>query len=207
MTLESQSIPITSIPHADTTSQGVDDHHDQAHTLASHSTEAHAELTGVGVDDHHNESHSHSGQALQTLHVERTTAFTTTTILPSDNTIPQSTEGGELFTLAITPAAGANVLKIDVQLQLSHSAVISNRLTIALFKDSDASAIAVQSSEDQVSGSSEIVVLTHFISAGAASAQTFKIRVGGNQAGTLTVNKVLFGGILASGMQITELAA
>lgn len=39
--------------HASLTSVTSDQHHAQAHTLASHSTKAHSELTGIGASDHH----------------------------------------------------------------------------------------------------------------------------------------------------------
>ena len=39
--------------HSSLTGIGTDDHHAQAHTLASHSTKDHSELTGVGTSDHH----------------------------------------------------------------------------------------------------------------------------------------------------------
>lgn len=43
--------------HANTTGRGTDDHHAQAHSLASHSSKAHSELTGVTNDQHHAKSH------------------------------------------------------------------------------------------------------------------------------------------------------
>ena len=48
--------------HAHSHLSGVtpDQHHAQAHNLASHSTKAHAELTGVTSDQHHARSHDHS---------------------------------------------------------------------------------------------------------------------------------------------------
>lgn len=52
--------------HASTTGQTSDDHHPQAHTLASHSTKAHTELTNVTSDQHHPQAHtlaSHSTKA------------------------------------------------------------------------------------------------------------------------------------------------
>lgn len=43
--------------HGSLTGVTSDQHHAQAHTLASHSTKAHAELTGVGANDHHAQLH------------------------------------------------------------------------------------------------------------------------------------------------------
>ena len=68
-------LPAAAVAHSATTGQGTDDHHAQAHSLASHSSEAHSELTGVGTDDHHTQAHtiaSHSdttatGTELETL--------------------------------------------------------------------------------------------------------------------------------------------
>ena len=39
--------------HSSLTGVTADQHHAQAHTLASHSTKAHSELTGIGASDHH----------------------------------------------------------------------------------------------------------------------------------------------------------
>ncbi|MBA7624936.1 hypothetical protein ES703_32356 [subsurface metagenome] len=44
--------------HAELTNVTSDQHHPQAHTLASHSTKAHTELTNVTANQHHNESHT-----------------------------------------------------------------------------------------------------------------------------------------------------
>jgi len=46
--------------HSHLSGIGANDHHAQAHTLASHSTKAHSELTGVTSDQHHARSHDHS---------------------------------------------------------------------------------------------------------------------------------------------------
>jgi len=43
--------------HSSLQSIGVDDHHSQAHTLASHSTKPHSALTGVTSDQHHAQAH------------------------------------------------------------------------------------------------------------------------------------------------------
>lgn len=53
-------------PHSALSGVGVDDHHNEAHTLTSHSSKAHSELSGVGADDHHAQAHtltSHSSRA------------------------------------------------------------------------------------------------------------------------------------------------
>jgi len=46
--------------HSELTTVTSDQHHNESHSLASHSSKDHSELTGVGVDDHHNKSHGHT---------------------------------------------------------------------------------------------------------------------------------------------------
>jgi hypothetical protein len=55
----------------------VDDHHPQAHTLASHSSKAHSELTGIGANDHHG----------QPSDVAYSSAWNGVTIAPSKNAV------------------------------------------------------------------------------------------------------------------------
>jgi len=74
-------LPAASVAHSATTGQRTDDHHAQAHTLASHSTEAHSELTGFGAGDHHAEAHqaAHNSGGGDALKLDDLTA-------PDDNT-------------------------------------------------------------------------------------------------------------------------
>jgi len=54
------------LPHTNLAGVTSDQHHPQAHTLASHSSKAHSELTGIGANDHHPQAHtlaSHSTKA------------------------------------------------------------------------------------------------------------------------------------------------
>ncbi len=54
------------LPHANLAGVSADQHHPQAHSLASHSSKAHSELTGIGANDHHAQAHalaSHSSKA------------------------------------------------------------------------------------------------------------------------------------------------
>lgn len=52
------------LPHANLASVTSDQHHAQAHSLASHSSKAHSELTGVGANDHHPQTHSHAHSSI-----------------------------------------------------------------------------------------------------------------------------------------------
>lgn len=129
------------------------------------------------------------------------------TAIPNDDTIPQSHEGIEVMTLAITPTSAANKLKIEV---VAHHANNGAHHVTALFKDSDADALAVAYSQE---GASAPVnhSFTHYMTSGTASTITFKVRVGGNGA-VVTFNgdnnnAALYGGVLSSSITITEIKA
>jgi len=133
------------------------------------------------------------------------------TVMPEDDTIPQNDEGVEFLTLDITPTSATNKLKIEVHGFWNTQA--QNWATMALFQDSTANALnAVTIIEI---GSVNATVLTgtslvHFMDAGTTSTTTFKVRVGSKAAGNVTMNGVndvrKFGGVMGSGITITEIA-
>ncbi len=131
---------------------------------------------------------------------------TGTTVLPFDDTIPQSTEGDQYMSLAITPKSTTNTLVIQVVAMLSTSIV--NNLSMALFQDSTAGAL--NAVNDTTAGNLYVIslVLQHIMAAGTTSATTFKIRAGGSLAGTTTFNGSaggrLFGTIPKSSISIWE---
>jgi hypothetical protein len=133
---------------------------------------------------------------------------TGTTQMPFDDTIPQITEGDQYMTQAITPASGANVLEIDVQAQLTNSA--ANGQIMSLFQDATANALAAIVENVTVN---ELTCLTlgHVMRAGTTSATTFRMRSGGNAAGTTTFNgsggSRRFGGVANSFMKVQEIMA
>jgi hypothetical protein len=147
-------------------------------------------------------------EVVQLVNVTDGALNTGSTFIPKDDTIPQITEGDEYMTLAITPKAATNKLKIDVVFNGSMTA--SGRLLVALFQDSTANALAVGGNyvpTDMTNGIRP-VVFTHYMLAGTTSATTFKVRAGG-QAGAVTFNGEsaarILGGILSSSITITEI--
>jgi len=132
-----------------------------------------------------------------------------TGLIPTDDTIPQNTEGDEYMTLAITPTNTANALRIEVVVNASNS-VVSNTITVALFQDSTADAIAACITNIPAAANQRVCIpLTHYMTAGTASATTFKIRAGASGASTTTFNGASatreLGGIMASSITITEI--
>jgi hypothetical protein len=152
-----------------------------------------------------------TGAVVQVKNVMDFNKVNGSTVMPEDDTIPQNNEGVEFLTLAITPTSATNKLKIEVHGFWNTQA--QAWATMALFQDSTANALnAVTIIEI---GSVNATVLTgtslvHFMDAGTTSATTFKVRVGSKDAGNVTMNGVndarKFGGVMGSGITITEIA-
>ncbi len=150
------------------------------------------------------------GYPVQTVKTQTGAVATGTTVMPSDDSIPQNTEGDEYMTLAITPKSATSTLYITVHALLSSntSASAAGICSGALFQDSTADALAASSVYADNAGSSVIVSFTHTMTSGTTSARTFKFRAGPGAAATMTFNGVsggrLFGGVAASSIVITE---
>ena len=150
-----------------------------------------------------------NGRVLQIVNVQNGAIVTGTTTIDYDDGIPQNTEGDEYMTLAITPSNTNNLLKIEVTTMASNSSV--NHMITLLFQDTTTSALAAITAYQGVATGSVAVSFTHYMTAGTTSATTFKVRVGGEGAGTTSFNGQntarRFGGTMASSITITEVAA
>ena len=149
-----------------------------------------------------------AGKVLQMVRLQTGAYATGTTVSPVDNTIPQNTEGNEFMTLAITPTASDSILQVDVIYMGSFNS--SHYLTVALFRDSTAGALAATLFGLYGADKPFTTGFTHGVTAGSTSATTFKIRAGGGAAGTMRFNghsAAMFGGVMASSITITEIAA
>jgi len=164
-----------------------------------------AQLVDAAVED----TKVADGAVVQVVNVQDATLATGTTVLPVDNTVPQNTEGDEVMTLAITPKSTTNKLQIEVVCQLSSSVI--NDLAAALFQDSTASALAAAATFQITATGRVQVALCYFMVAGTVSETTFKVRVGGPNAGTTSFNGALgaglFNGVGYSSITITEIKA
>jgi hypothetical protein len=151
-----------------------------------------------------------SGDVVQVVNTQTGAVATGTTIIPSDNTIPQNNEGTEFMTLAITPKSATNKLIIRVTAVVSNSAA-NNWLASALFQDSTADALACAPLFQATASASVTISYSYYMTAGTTSATTFKVRCGGHIAGTTTFNGTggtrTYGGVSASSITITEIAA
>lgn len=159
---------------------------------------------GAGVDG------SFRGIALIQRVVTLNAAVATgTTVTPKDDSIPQITEGDEYMTRAITPTATTNRLVIEVVVNVANSGA-SGGLTLALHQDATANALAAVTRSIPSADLISQLKLTHEMAAGTTSSTTFRVRVGGT-ANTTTFNGQagarLMGGVMASSIVITEIAA
>lgn len=150
-----------------------------------------------------------TGEIVQVIHDQVSTATTGTTAMPSDDSIPQNDEGDEYMSLAITPTNAANKLYIEVVITLGHSET-SNPLSVALFQDTTANALAaVVSHTPAVANQAVSLSFNYEMGAGTILETTFKIRAGGGTGPTLTFNGTaaarIFGGVMASSIRITEI--
>jgi hypothetical protein len=80
------------------------------------------------------------GEIVQCVAVKSVSSgsFSPGTIIPADNTIPQSNEGSQAYFSTIKPTSPCNFLQIEAHL---HVATSSGNAIAALFKDSDANAL------------------------------------------------------------------
>ena len=149
------------------------------------------------------------GKIVQVVNVIDSAVATGTTILPSDDTIPQNTEGIEVMTLAITPTSATNKLLIEVFVNMGVN-IGGERRGVALFQDSTAGALGA--SADYESGGNEPIPLSmnHYMTSGTVSETTFKVRIGISAAATVTFNGHssgrINGGVMSSSITITEIA-
>ena len=146
------------------------------------------------------------GKILQVVNSTSTAVATTTTTTPFDDTIPQSGEGGEFLTQAITPDHASNKLLITFN---GFTTVNPTAwMTIALFQDSTAGALAATTELRYGNTWGGGSTLIHYMAAGTTSSTTFKIRIG-LTSGTVTLNGQsggrLFGGVCSSSLTIMEI--
>ena len=150
-----------------------------------------------------------TGSVLQVVNYQTGAVATGAGTIPQDNTIPQITEGTEYMTLAITPTSATSKLRIDVVVNGAASA--SNSYLVALFQDSTVNALAAINHNVAANNVAVDAKFTHYMTSGTTNSTTFRVRAGCATAGTFTFNGQsagqLMGGVMASSITITEIAA
>jgi hypothetical protein len=156
------------------------------------------------------------GAVLQTLVASTNTASTNASGsggggIPLDNTIPQNTEGVEILTRAITPAATANKVLVQGSINLAVDGSGNRNGTLALFKNSDANAIWAGFFNLPYSGFT-VANFSFLDSPATTSATTYKLRIGLDAAvsgGSFYINRwsggSLYGGVAVSSLICKEI--
>ena len=148
------------------------------------------------------------GNGVGFVYTNMTSVIAHTASIPIDDTIPQSSEGTNVMSLAITPSSATSVLEIVAEVPFENSTA-SQTQVIALFQDATANALAANwHGMDQNADADGVIYLTHRMVAGTTSATVFKINVG-TTSGTMTINgsggNRRFGGTMAARFSIREI--
>lgn len=165
--------------------------------------------TGSGELDTYGVSNISDGAIKNVVSYETGAVATGTTVVPYDDSIPQSGEGDQYMSLNFVPSNSNDKLMITVTGFFSSSATM-NLMAVSLFQDSTADALATMAySEKTDVGSPKPITFSHYMKAGTTSLTTFKVRAGQDTAGTTTFNGIggsrFYGGVMASSIRIEEI--
>lgn len=138
------------------------------------------------------------------------TVQTITTQIPTDNSIPQNTEGTQIASVTITPQSATSFLRIDVVIP-AFTVTVNVTPVAAIFRDSDVGALAATAGQTPASNTN-FRTFSAIVASGSTAATTFKLRFGPNAAATIFVNgyagpTTFFGGVCHTGLIVTEYGA
>jgi len=126
------------------------------------------------------------GDSIQDFSQSAQQGLSTTSLIPYDNTIPQSSEGGELLAVPFTPKSACNFIEIEVLMSLRHTAI--SAVIAAIFIDSATDAVVVGWTYVAVANGPAQMHIRYRLPAASTATRTYRIRAGAAVAGTLTVN-------------------
>lgn len=152
-------------------------------------------------------SSSGTGEVVQHVSTSSAAYVTCNTGIPTDDTIPQQTEGNQIVTVTITPTDATHRLIIRAFGSTKKQFASTSNGAAALFQDATANAL---SSAIIGQGGGESFVVTYEMVAGTTSPTTFKLRVGPPLAGGfLYVNgsstNRLYGGTAFTTIEVWEI--
>ena len=151
------------------------------------------------------------GQVVQTVATSTGSASTFGTgggeMIPLDNTIPQSGEGTQILSKAITPKSIYNVMRVEAAAYMTVNSAV--HVIMALF-NGGANALAAMTVL-QGNANTGAFPLRYTAVASSASAITYSLRAGPATSATVTLNgqggSQIFGGTLLSSMTVNEIWA
>lgn len=149
------------------------------------------------------------GTLAQAVRVTSATYQTCSTDFPCDNTIPQITEGDELFNVSITPTNASSTLLIRFSGFVGSTT--ASEVGAGLFVDATANALNAVNARSNSAAGCVPMILEHSVSAGSTSARTYRIRLGPDVGGAAnaflngdnTARK--FGGVATASLEVQEI--
>ena len=149
-----------------------------------------------------------SGKVLQVTRSTTTSVITCGTAIPWDDTIPQSSEGNEVLTIAITPISATSIIYLKFDASGSANGAVANSATIAFFKDSNTNAIyATQVPFWTADGYGAKFNGSYSELSSSTTLRTYKVRIGINNANSIFINGNASGGRQYGGVSIAQLEA
>ena len=153
-----------------------------------------------------------AGEVIQTVYTTNSTATASSAVIPPDGTIPQSGEGVQLMSQAITPKLASSKIRVSAVVHIGSSA--GPDAVIALFKDAGADALSVSYAGLSGTGSGENVALTlrYYENAVDTTSRTYALRFGPDSTGAIYANAIEAGtapfgaGMLVSSLTVEEIA-
>ncbi len=135
----------------------------------------------------------------------------TSNTIPYDDTIPQSGEGAQFMSQAITPTSATNILHVEHNGTYGTNTGTAADIIVALFQDAVANAIAANIMVIANALNPGSIYLGYKKVASTSSSTTFKINAGSPQAVTTTINGAnntrALGGVMASFLRVRELSS
>lgn len=148
-----------------------------------------------------------NAKVMQVVSLLDTATYSGTSNFPTDDTVPQKTEGWALFEQAITPLEATS--KIDVLVVVNCSVSAAEWIIGALWLNDDNDALALNSLYQGTAGGGGILVLRYRYANTDKTVKTFKVRMA-NWGGSATVyvnnfdGAEKFGNTPTSSMLLTE---
>jgi hypothetical protein len=142
---------------------------------------------------------SEARKALQVRNIVRhvnLATFSTTAVIPGDNTIPQIGEGTEVLTADITPTSTTSWIRAVAIIHANATTVIS--YVTAMFVEGGADAVAANYSTMHAASYITPCIIDYQYVPGTTNPQTIAVRVGPSSAGTIRINQgaaQLFNGV------------
>jgi hypothetical protein len=149
------------------------------------------------------------GTIVDRSYTEYTANTSLSTVIPRDDTIPQNTEGTQIFSVSFTPKSTTNRLRIRMAGFCAGDASVGT-LTAALFINAGVNAVKTTSVWNNATNTPQQQVLEYEFVPASVSSQTLAIRAGPN-AGTMRYNGTTiareYGGTASVTLIIEEIVA